>query len=369
MYECELMLLMDVHTNTLQKQTNKWSYTMTNHKTNTILRMSALLIGSASLLAATGCTCNGSAEKMQKNWDRSFQLQWKCCKALSNDVSRDECIRELQEATNNVGQNLVRWTSACVNDNQALMTSIANQITESVTSCLPSAILGSVHGAVNQNSPYRDITEITFDISPVENSAFGTDGSSMSSESQSSANSTSVLRGDICASFGDAYLCGNAKGRLSYIAIPDQNSSQNSYRPTRFNLNIGIAGVATRLKMIPHEENRLSIRSDGSGLLEVAMSMDVSASSGILQKEVWLEFPVVRTLGGVAIKSDGISGLELAPEAPPAFADWNSDGFVDDLDYAQFMVDFIAQETDLNLDRHVNDEDFTIFVDIWEGAL
>jgi hypothetical protein len=342
---------------------------MFNIHTNATVRTFALLIGSASILAATGCSCTRTAAKMQDNWDRSFQLQWKCCEALSTPARKDKCFTNLREATGSVGGLLTEWTSACSNENQDLMADIARQITDSVTGCLPGEILGTIYGAVNQNSPFRDITEVAFDIKPIENAASGTAGSSMLNESQSSATSTSILRGDICASFGDAYLCGNAKGRLSHIATPDQDSGQNSYRPTRFNLDIGIAGFDIRLKMIPHEENRLSIGRDGSGLLEVAMSLDAPPSSGILQKEVWLEFPVVRTLGGVAIKSDGISGLELAPEAPPAFADWNSDGFVDDLDYAQFMVDFIAQETDLNLDRHVNDEDFTIFVDIWEGAL
>ena len=369
MYEFEHSLLMDMNTKTLQMQTNIWSDMMTTHKTGTFLRKSVLLIGSACVLAATGCTCNRSAEKMQENWKRSFQLQWKCCEALSNDIRRDECISNLREATKNVGENLVRWTSACVNDNQALMTSIANQITESVTGCLPGEILDSTIGAVNVTSPFRDIPEIALNIEPIGSSEFETDGSSLLNETQSGDLSTSILRGEICVSIGDAFLCGTAKGRLSYLPTPDQSSGQRSYRPIRFHLNLGIPGANTRLKMIPHEQNQLTVDRDGNGVLEVAMSLDAPASSGILQKEVWMEFPVIRSLGGIAIKTDGITGLELAPEAPPAFADWNSDGYVDDLDYAQFIVDFIAQETDLNLDRHVDDIDLAIFVEAWEGAL
>ena len=369
MYEIALVLLMNTHNNSAQSRpTRKWGNAMFNIHTNATVRTFALLIGSASILAAPGC-CTRTASKMQDNWDRSFQLQWKCCEALSTAALKDKCFAKLQAATGAIGGLIAQWTSACTNESQDLMADIARQITESVTGCLPGEILGSIGGAVNLNSPFRDITEIALDIEPISSSAFEADGTSMLNESQSSAMSNSILRGEICFSIGDAYLCGIAKGRLNYIATPDHDTAENSYRPTRFNLNLAVPGFATQLKLIPHEENRLTIGRDGSGLLEVAMSLDAPASSGILQKEVWLEFPVVRTLGGVAIKSDGISGLELAPEAPPAFADWNSDGYVDDLDYAQFMVDFIAQETDLNLDRQVNDEDFTIFVDIWEGAL
>lgn len=339
-----------------------------------VLAKSLGLLGAASLLTAVGCeTCTEKAEGMMDNYNRSYQLQWKCCMQMTNPA-RTECFNSLRADAAEIGALIVQWQSACETGREELMNSIARQIVDRVTACLPGAIIGQVTGATNFDSPLADVPMVSLDIRPATletdaQTAFGAGQSTGLEDTTRSGAPTSLLRGEICIGIGDAVICGRAKGRLAYIASDTDHSNQGSYRPTRFSLSLDVAGIPVLLALAPHSENRMTFDRDGTGILQAAMSMSVPGDSGLLQQEVWLEFPVVRTLGGVAIKSAGISGLDLAPEAPPAFADWNDDGSVDDLDYAEFTMDFADQATDLNLDGQVNDLDFRIFAQTWESAL
>lgn len=340
-----------------------------NKQTRMILKNSATCIATTTMLVSIGCeTCSEKAEGMQNTYDRTFQQMWQCCSQMT-EPQKTQCFANLNQQTGEVGGIILQWQTACETGREDLMATGAGALRDILKAgCI--GILLADSGTTNVTSPLIDIPNLTLDINTVDApGSHGPIGASMLAESMTSVSTSSTLRGQICVSIGDAFLCGSAKGRLSYQNTPSQDSSVRSYKPTQFKLNLAIPGAKTTLHLIPNEGNQLTIGRDGTGFLKVAMAFNTPIDSGIIQDEIWLEFPVTRTLGGISIKSDGMTGLELAPEAPPAFADWNGDLVVDDMDYAQFVTDFADHRTDLNLDGSVDHRDFMIFSEIWESAL
>jgi hypothetical protein len=124
-------------------------------------------------------------------------------------------------------------------------------------------------------------------------------------------------------------------------------------------------GETVSLALIDYVDNAITFNSDGTGVLEALVSLDAPSSLGIVAEEVWIELPIKRTLAGIAFKASGLTGLDIAPQAPHPFSDWNKDIVVNMLDYTAFMTDFADNNADVDFDGDTDGEDLARFEELF----
>ena len=87
---------------------------MTNETLMLLTKKTTLALGATGLLFSIGCSCGDKAAKMQDNYARSAELQWKCCKEQT-EPHRTECFAALGDRHAAVGALIAQWTMACHN--------------------------------------------------------------------------------------------------------------------------------------------------------------------------------------------------------------------------------------------------------------
>lgn len=331
------------------------------------LRRGLLTLALSSVAAwSSGCQdCAQAARDIESTVDRHLESAERCC-FLMEEPGRTQCFARMAEARLSVAGKLTAWQMACEDGNSKRMDEIVAalrdiQVTLQCPLPLPIKKVGSK--VRNIDTKVGSLHAVDIELSPeADAGGMGPAGSHR-------------LRGEICVTpdaISEQVHCASAVGRIGWVQGYEDNhrGRGGDYALTNFNVSMVIGdGRNISWKLLPFPDNRIKVAADGSGRLGALVRIDGPSELLGGMDIVWFEFPVKRTPAGFKISFEGLPGSQIAPEAPRAFADWNGDLVVDDLDYSDFLIDFADGITDLNHDGFVNDADLAMFEEIWESEL
>lgn len=317
-----------------------------------IVRFGAIVAFGTSLMMAGGCrNCTSKGKEMTENAQSLLDFSRKCCLEISVPDQRDECLRKVNETSNQIAGLIVNWTIACEDDNSQLMKEVTDAIRERLRnqSCenpdAPIAMSGSSYASIA--SPLSTVERIDMEIS-------GRVGGS-----------GALLAGPTCIVEGDASLCTETEVKIGWLSRFDESGRGPSGSAVLTTFQIRFPDLANAsLTMIPFEGNAIEFDRRGAGSIKALMRFSEGATTGLFDT-AWFEFPIQRVGDQLLFGRAGMTGLDIAPQIPNAVADWNGDFTVDAADMAAFYEDFADGPFDLDGDGEISNGDIAYFESVF----
>ncbi len=328
-------------------------------KTRSIGRTSRVALGLATACVLTllqGC-CKDKRDDMKDNIESLDDLGRKCCQAITDPDLKASCLAQHEGTIEELEQLVSDWYRACRQGDRARKRMLRGLILDILLAAALCQDEGPVvtaadGGYASLASPLAGVDSVDLEL---EGAARG---------------GRALLRGPVCLTGAEATVCAEAVASIRWMEEIGESDAfgRTSWHPLEFRLSFpDLDGVM--LEMIPFEGNGITI--DQRGRATLGMKMRIQDEIGVfgIAPEAWFEFPFDRDGDRVSIMVAGASGLEVAPQVPSVIADWNEDRRVDDLDYQNFVRDFVDGRVDLDGDGASTDLDLAWFESRWNDAL
>ena len=350
---------------------------MMNTLERTIKTTSRALAGVGGLACALtflgGCNCSKTANEMEERQNRFIAQRKKCCDELRDLGQTEEaakCYRKVESELGRIQELIGQWEMGCHNNNQGLMNTAAGALKAIAAndSCPPGNVVATTGKVACIASPFANVDLISLEmVSELDHSTKPHDAYAYSRDSGKTMTraqqAVQRLNGSFSLTIEDAAFTGVATGLIAWQPGVSGTSDGNArvYKPTNFKVKIATDLGPVSFGLLPHASNRISVESNGNGILQARVSLKIPSNFGIALNEAWVEIPIHKGPQGISLTAVDVPGLEFAPQAPHAWADWNGDWNVDLQDYTAYLQDFADGKGDLNFDNESTDEDVAIF--------
>lgn len=303
-----------------------------------------------TLVLAGGCSCAKEAKQMTKNAEDALDAARMCCLDISDQDRRDQCLVDVANTTREIVGLITEWTIACNEDESDLMEEVVEAIRDRLSrdgkSCPdPDALVTMADGSLaSLVSPLSTFERVDMEI-----------GGRAGGAGARLAGTTCLFEGDASA------VCAETVIKIGWLSQVDAGERSRGGSPVLTSFHIGFPDLpGTSLAMVPHPANEIVLDDRGRGSINAVMELRGPRTPGIFAT-AWFEFPIHVDGDWIEFGGVGMTGLEIAPQAPNAVADWNGDRVVDEFDMVDFYEDFADGPFDLDGDGEVTDADVAYF--------
>lgn len=287
---------------------------------------------------------------MTKNANDTLDAAKKCCMEISDQDRRDQCLMDVADTSREIASLITQWTIACNESESDLMEDLVEAIQDRLRgdgkSCPnPDALVTMADGSLaSLVSPLSSFERIDMEI-----------GGRVGGAGARLAGTTCLFEGDASA------VCAETVVKIGWLAQANAGEQSRAGSPVLTSFHIRFPDLpGTSLAMVPHPANEIVLDDRGRGSINAVMELSGPRTPGIFDT-AWFEFPIRIDGGWIEFGSVGMTGLEIAPQAPNAVADWNGDRVVDEFDMVDFYEDFADNPFDLDGDGAVTDADVAYF--------
>lgn len=303
-----------------------------------------------TLILAGGCSCAKEAKQMTKNAKDTLDAARMCCLEISNQDRRDQCLVDVANTNREITSLITEWTIACNEDESELMEDLVETIRDRLRgdgkSCPdPDSLVKMADGSLaSLASPLSTFERVDMEI-----------GGRVGAVGARLAGTTCLFEGD------ESAMCAETVVKIGWLAQVDAGGQSRGGSPVLTSFHIRFPDLpGTSLAMVPHPANEIVLDDRGRGSINAVMALSGPRVPGIFET-AWFEFPIHVDGGWIELGGVGMTGLEIAPQAPNAVADWNGDRVVDEFDMVAFYEDFADGPFDLDGDGAVTDADVAYF--------